>query len=136
MDHILDARAILAMSFYMSTGAKVLIFLHIPILFADYLMDSYQFQSLKGSTSCYFMRIICLFHSHTPFLSPSPARGMFRFGDMVSDVSFYNNFVIPSHKVLAMASGRAERQKVPRKSPRQDRKSVCRGESLNKCSEV
>ena len=27
-------------------------------------------------------------------------------------------------------------QKVPRKSPRQDRKSVCRGESLNKCSGV
>ena len=29
-------KAAVAMSFYMSTGAKVLIFLHIPILFADY----------------------------------------------------------------------------------------------------
>jgi hypothetical protein len=81
-------KAAVAMSFYMSTGAKVLIFLHIPILFIDYLMGSYQFHGLKGSTSCYFMEIICLFHSHTPSLSPSPARGMFRFGDMVSDVSF------------------------------------------------
>jgi len=30
----------------------------------------------------------------------------------------------------------AKLQKVPRKSPRQDLKSVCRGESLNKCSGV
>ena len=30
----------------------------------------------------------------------------------ISDVSFYNNFVIPGHKVLAKASGIAERQKV------------------------
>ena len=51
-------KAAVAMSFYMSTGAKVLIFLHIPILFTDYLMDSYHFQGLKGSTSCYFMRIL------------------------------------------------------------------------------
>ena len=56
--------------------------------FSDYLTDSYHFQGLKGSTSCYFMRIICLFHSHTPSLSPSPARGIFRLGDMVLDVSF------------------------------------------------
>lgn len=81
-------KAAVASSFYMSSVAKVRFFLHIPILFADYLMDSYQFQSLKGSTSCYFMRIICLFHSLTPSLSPSPARGIFRLGDMVLDVSF------------------------------------------------
>ena len=75
-------------SSYMYSDAKVLIFLDIPILFAIYLTDSYQFQGLKGSTSCYFMRILCSIHPHTPFLSPSPARGMFRFCDMVSDVSF------------------------------------------------
>ena len=33
---------------YMYSEAKVLIFLHIPILFANYLMDSYQFLILKG----------------------------------------------------------------------------------------
>ena len=67
---------------------KVTFFLHIPILFTDFLTDSYHFLGLKGSTSCYFMRILCSIHPHTPSLSPSPARGMFRFGDMVSDVSF------------------------------------------------
>ena len=34
------------------------------------------------------MRIICLFHPYTPSLSSSSAKGMFRFGDMVSSVSF------------------------------------------------
>ena len=34
------------------------------------------------------MQIICLFHPHTPSLSPSPARGMFRFGDIMSDAPY------------------------------------------------
>jgi len=37
------SKAAVAMS-YMFSDAKVLIFLHIPILFTDYLTDSYQFQ--------------------------------------------------------------------------------------------
>ena len=41
-------------SSYMYSDAKVLIFLDIPILFAIYLTDSYQFQGLKGSTSLLF----------------------------------------------------------------------------------
>jgi hypothetical protein len=38
----------------MFSDAKVLISLHIPILFADYLTDSYLSQDLKGSTLCLF----------------------------------------------------------------------------------
>ena len=40
-------KAAVAMSFYMSTGAKVLISLHIPILFADYLRTHTNFR-VKG----------------------------------------------------------------------------------------
>ena len=58
-------------------GAKIMEIFHASKTFAIYLTDSYQFQGLKGSTSCYFMRILCSFHPHTPFLSPSPARGCF-----------------------------------------------------------
>ena len=77
----------LLLLYNMYSDAKVVIFLHIPILFSNYLMDSYHFQGLKGSTSCYFMRILWSIQFHTPSLFPSPARGMFRFGDMVSSIS-------------------------------------------------
>ena len=40
-------KAAVAMSFYMSTGAKVLIFLHIPILFANSLRTHTNFR-VKG----------------------------------------------------------------------------------------
>ena len=40
------------------SAAKVHIFLHIPILFPKYLMDSYHFQGLKGWTYCYYMHIV------------------------------------------------------------------------------
>ena len=35
-----------------------------------------------------FKRLANYLTPHIPSLSPSPARGMFRFGNMVSDVSF------------------------------------------------
>ena len=38
------------------------------------------------------MRILCFIpQHHTPSLSPSPARGMMRFGDRVSDVSLHHD---------------------------------------------
>ena len=48
--------------------------------------------------------------------------------DILQSVSLF--LYVLCHKVLAMASGRAERQKVPRKSPRQDRKSDAGGAGL------
>ena len=43
-------------------GAKIMEIFHASKTFAIYLTDSCQFQGLKGSTSCYFMRILCSFH--------------------------------------------------------------------------
>ena len=37
---------------------------HASKTFANFLKDSYQFQGLKGLTSCYYVRIICLFRNH------------------------------------------------------------------------
>lgn len=44
-------------------GAKIMEIFHASKTFAIYLTDSYQFQGLKGSTSCYFMRFIRLFEN-------------------------------------------------------------------------
>ena len=75
-------------SYTINTGCKDSGILSHSKMFCYLFKDSYFFSHLKGQTSCYFMRIIYFFHPYTPFLSPSPVRGMFRFGDMVSDVSF------------------------------------------------
>ena len=40
------------------------------------------------------------------------------------------------HFTIILSFRATKLQKFPRRSPRQDRKIVCRGESLNKCSEV
>ena len=61
---------------------------------------SYYLQVCRRRLERFRLNILTSIHPYTPSLSPSLARGMFRFGDMVSGVSFQQVYTRASRAVM------------------------------------